>query len=421
MLRSLNVQSRAQAVIAIQEVRLLDALREVASLLLTHTYEEMLNHLVDVACELLNAAASAIWILEDDELVLQAASSGHQHSERVPLDSSLMGQVILQRGPIVSDNVQTDSLFNRSDLARAQGWTRALAVPMLASGDQEASGAFSVYSIDSEPGRFADSEWDKKVLAILAHYAALAIHNTAHQKALHASQEQRTVAETFAALGDIAANLLHQLNNKMGTIPVRVQGIQDKSIVALQADPYLATNLAEIEKSASEAMDAVRDNLSLLHPLHLVPIAVGTCVADAIVAANLPAQVRIEIEGLEESPPVVAAKQSLILVFTNLLENAARAIDNDGVITISTTLDKNWLEVFVRDTGPGITPDLHNNIFEFNYSGHTTEHASKLGFGLWWVRTMMTRLGGTVEVESDGQHGTTFRLRLPYAQANGGK
>ena len=37
----------------------------------------------------------------------------------------------------------------------------------------------------------------------------------------------------------------------------------------------------------------------------------------------------------------------------------------------------------------------------------------KLGFGLWWVKALMTRLGGSVIIESDGQHGTTFRLAFP--------
>jgi signal transduction histidine kinase len=47
-----------------------------------------------------------------------------------------------------------------------------------------------------------------------------------------------------------------------------------------------------------------------------------------------------------------------------------------------------------------------------NFS-RTAAHPGKLGFGLWWVKTLMTRLGGSVVVESDGNHGTTFRLRLP--------
>jgi signal transduction histidine kinase len=59
---------------------------------------------------------------------------------------------------------------------------------------------------------------------------------------------------------------------------------------------------------------------------------------------------------------------------------------------------------------------LHEHIFELNFSGRTNTRIGKLGFGLWWVKTLMTRLGGSVQVESDGEHGTTFRLRLPRAK-----
>jgi signal transduction histidine kinase len=78
------------------------------------------------------------------------------------------------------------------------------------------------------------------------------------------------------------------------------------------------------------------------------------------------------------------------------------------------------VEVTVSDTGPGISPNLHDHIFELNFSGRGTSKPGKLGFGLWWVKTLMTRLGGAVSVESDGVSGTTFRLRLPQAVENGG-
>ena len=77
-----------------------------------------------------------------------------------------------------------------------------------------------------------------------------------------------------------------------------------------------------------------------------------------------------------------------------------------------------WVEIAVHDDGPGIPPELHDRIFEFNFS--RTEHAragsaraGNLGFGLWWVKSLMVRLGGSVTVDSDGQQGTTFYLRLP--------
>ena len=406
----------AQAVIAIQEVRLLDALQDVAMRLLTQPRQQVLDRLVELACDLLNAAASVIWLLERDELNVQAASAVHPRSERVPLHGSLAGQAILCQCPVTSNDVRVDERFNRRELARAQGWTRALVVPVLSADDSEPVGAFSVYSTEADPGYFAESEWDNKVLHILAHYAALAVHNAARQEALQVAQEQRAVAETFAAIGDIAANLLHHLNNKVGTIPVRIQGIQDKCQPALQADPYLANNLAEVERSALEAMEAVRDNLYHLRPIHRVPMKIAPCISAAIETAALPPGITVQKIGLDSLPPVVAAERSLSLVFANLLDNAAAAMQGQGTISVRGQDNDGWVEIALNDSGPGIAPELHDRIFELNFSGRSASRPGKLGFGLWWVKTLMARLGGSVGVESDGQHGTTFRLRLPKAE-----
>jgi sensor histidine kinase regulating citrate/malate metabolism len=72
--------------------------------------------------------------------------------------------------------------------------------------------------------------------------------------------------------------------------------------------------------------------------------------------------------------------------------------------------------VDVTNDGPGIPPELHDRIFEFNFSaraGSREGGRDRLGFGLWWVKTLMFRLGGSVAVSSDGRNGATFRLTLP--------
>jgi signal transduction histidine kinase len=334
----------------------------------------------------------------------------------LPLYHSLAGQAILQHGPITCEDVRSDPRFCRPDLARDYGWTRAMVVPLVVGDKNDPMGAFSVYSTETEPGRFAESEWDKKVLTCLAHYAALAVQNSARLDELRAAQEQNAVAETFAAIGDIAANLLHNLNNKVGTIPVRIQGIQDKCRPALLANPYLAANLAEIECSASEAMEAVRENLSRLHPIHIVPVNVDRCVDEAVKSANLLPGIIVRRKNLKSLPVVMAGERSLVLVFTNLLENASNAMGGRGTVTVSGSFQDGWVEISVRDTGPGIPPELQDRIFELNYTGITSSPAAKLGFGLWWVKTVMTRLGGSASVESDGFHGTVFHLKLPRVQ-----
>jgi signal transduction histidine kinase len=405
-----------QAVIAIQEARLLDALLEVAQFLLVQPYHQVCQRLVNLACDLLNVPAGGIWTQLDDQLVLLAGSEGILQGGRMPLKGSLAEEAMLTCAPVVSADVRTDPRFTLPDLAQQQGWIRALVVPLLAGDNSRPIGAFSVFDTSSEPGRFAESEWDKKVLSSLAYHAALAVQYQARQEELSIIQEQKAIAETFAAVGDIASNLLHNLNNKVGTIPVRIQGIEDKCGPALQADPYLAANLAEIERSAMEAMETVRENLSHLHPIHLVPVNVAACIQSAIKAADLPDGVTVQTQDLESLPVIIAGERSLILAFTNLLENAADAMDGKGLVNISGRSSKSWVEITISDTGPGISPELHDRIFELHFSGFSSSKPGKLGFGLWWVKTVMTRLGGSVTVESNGSQGTTFCLKLPRVE-----
>ncbi len=278
-------------------------------------------------------------------------------------------------------------------------------------------GAFSVYGSADDQGRFSASDWDKKVLTILAHYAALAVRNEANQAALRAVEEQRATAETFAAVGDIAANLLHRLNNRVGTIPVRVEGIEDKCADALRADPYLAANLAEIGRSAREAMEVVRESLSHLQPMPLAPVSVAACVAEALEGSRLPGGVRVERIGLDGLPAVIAHPRGLALVFSNLLENAADAMSGAGRITVEGQHVPGWVEVTVTDSGPGIPAELHERIFELNFSGRRASAHRQA-----WFRPLV----GAHDDDAAGRHDQRRRrqsarrqLRAPPAVPGG--
>jgi len=369
------------AITAIQEVRLLDALQEAAQLLISQPTQKVLDRLCVMANDLLNTSSSAIWLSNEQGGMQRAASNGTQVEE----------------------------------ISEAQEQPNALLIPLPSGAEATALGMFGVFDAINGEGRSAKSEWDKKVLACLANYAVLAVQNESHQQALRTSQEQHWTAETFAAVGDISANLLHNMNNKVGAIPVRVQAIQDKYRQTLEADAYLTNSLAEIERSAMDAMQIVQENLSHLRPIRMEKVQIAARVVDAIRATQIPLGVQIENNGLENLPTVIAGGQSLTFVFRNLIENAIAAMNGNGALTITGISTSEFVEVSVTDSGPGIAPELHNQIFELNFS-RTGAHPGKLGFGLWWVKTLMTRLGGSVTVESDGQHGTTFRLRLPSVE-----
>lgn len=422
-----------QAVVAIQEARLLDALQEISLLLPRYSLQRIYQTLVERACDLLNVPFGMIWLLENDQLVLQAvvgvdrALDGQSADSwpgggvdwetgvfaRVELGQTLAGQAVLEARPVTVLAGQEDQQVRFADLPFFSGRGSALSVPLFASPDDKPVGAFSVHTAPGDPRDFDQSDWDKKVLDILGHYAALAMQLAAQQDALRAAQDQRALTEAFAAIGDIAANLMHRLNNKIGTIPVRIEGIQDKCVEALAEDPYLSRNLEAIRISAAEAMQVVHESLFHLHPIQLAPVSVLGSVREALAGTHLPPEVVLDLGELGYLPPVQAGPKRLALVFSNLFENAVDAMGGQGVIRIDGSILGDWVEVRVSDNGPGIAPELHERIFEFNYSSRPRAHPGKLGFGLWWVKSLMARFGGSVSVTSDGYSGTTFILKLP--------
>lgn len=405
-----------QAVIAIQEARLLSALKEISELLLIQPLPVYHQTLVARAVDLLNVTTSQIWLRDEEALVIHASAAPGADGSRLPLEDVFIGQAVRSGQPVFCAEDCAELLPEQGRLLFAGAAGFALVMPLFSGDEEKALGAFAIAGPRSDLRDIDQAEWYKKVLNILGYYAALAIQYHTDQDTLRAVQEQKALAETFAAVGDISTNLLHSLNNKIGTIPVRVEGIQAKSRPALASDPYLASNLAEIERSAAEAIQIVQENLFHLRPIQLTPVSIAACVQEAVETVGLPSAVHLETAGLEGLPMVLAGQRRLAFVFVNLIENSLDAMGGQGLIRIEGARRENVVEIKVSDDGPGIDPALHERIFEFTYSTRASERPEKLGFGLWWVKTLIARFGGALAVESDGQHGTTFCFTLPCAQ-----
>lgn len=402
-----------QAVNAIEEVRLLDALQEIVSVLLTAPIDTLFELIIERACDLINVSAGAIWTLSEPEtLVLRRSNDGRDPGRRLPLKDSIAGQAIRFRQPIAIDDVGRHSSYKPKRFAAEKGWVSGIFVPLLSPYDEDnAIGSFSLYATHLRDF----SDWDKKLLTCLANHAAVAIRDAEQRDQLKQAQERQVMAETFAAVGDVAANLVHQLNNKFGAISVRVQGIEEKCEKALADWPYLSENLAEIANSSRQALKLVRDSMAQLRMTRLQPVDVVRCVESALQRAEPGPGVTIECD-LPSLPRVLAGERQLEMVFYNLLDNAIKAMRGQGTVTITARPEpgQDEVSVTVADTGVGIPPDKQLRIFEFAASTSGDNAArSRLGFGLWWVKTFVDRFGGRVEVKSEPGRGSAFTVWLP--------
>ena len=412
-----------QAIIAIQEAKLIETIEEVTAHMIVHTPDELFALLLERARDLLNVDHAAIWQMDSGtppSLVARASTGAIPPRYQVPVQDSLLGLAVLTRQPVTTLDFLADPRVTRPDLVHQMSLVSGLIVPLMTS-DNLPRGAFGVYTL--EPRLFSD--WDTRLLASLANHAAIALQQAEALEQLKLARERQAVAETFAVLGDIAANLLHRVNNLIGVIPVRVQGILDKR-PALQADVYVEHSLHEIEDSARAAMVAARESMAYLRPLHLQPTSVEQCYRTALTRlTHTPANLELSAAGLDTLPPVLAGDEQLRLVLFNLIENAIDALGDKGghvkvqgrLVADSLTPDREWVEIAVTDDGPGVPADFREKIFEPDFS--TKRSVKKLGFGLWWTRSLIQRFGGTILVNNTAgaETGSTFIIHLPPASA----
>jgi len=116
-------------------------------------------------------------------------------------------------------------------------------------------------------------------------------------------------------------------------------------------------------------------------------------------------------------PEIECSPSQINQVFMNLINNAAQAIANEGVITIETAVEKSGVVVKVSDTGAGMSEEVKKRIFEPFF---TTKPVGKgTGLGLSIVFRIIEEHAGRIHVESKEGEGTTFSVHLPLRQPQG--
>jgi hypothetical protein len=237
--------------------------QEIIQLAAVGHYKQALTQLAIAACDLLDGETSAIWLLEDGWLLLHATDANQSHAEKVPLYESLIGESVLARAPVKSDDVRIDKRLHHPELAAQFGWMKALIVPILIGPEDEPVGAINVYCSEDLCDETASDE-QMQILTLLADLAAMVIVSATRHQVGEASE---TPSRSYVLLGDLATSLLVKLRVKAGAIPVRIEGIQDKCGVAVAADAYLSDNLVAIQKNVRESLQVVGELLSLMRML----------------------------------------------------------------------------------------------------------------------------------------------------------
>ncbi len=124
----------------------------------------------------------------------------------------------------------------------------------------------------------------------------------------------------------------------------------------------------------------------------------------------------LEVAVPADLPPLVGDGPRLVQVFVNLLANANKFGPEGSAVKVAARAVDGALEVTVDDAGPGVTETERGSIFErFHRATDAEPEPRGLGLGLWIVKSIVGRHGGSVVATQDDQGLTRFAVRLPSA------
>ena len=159
------------------------------------------------------------------------------------------------------------------------------------------------------------------------------------------------------------------------------------------------------------------------YQLKLGPVPVNTLIAD--VAGHLQRQfdekgIRVETILPDGLPPILADKDRITQVLTNLVGNALQYTSLGGTVTISASGGPKEVEIAVQDTGIGIAPQHIHHIFERFYRADKsrTRAGGGSGIGLTIAQALVNAHQGRIWVESAGEgKGSTFHFTVPISSS----
>jgi two-component system OmpR family sensor kinase len=232
--------------------------------------------------------------------------------------------------------------------------------------------------------------------------------------------------ETFESQQRFIADASHELRTPLtaiqGNVDVLSRQIDRGDTPGIELDETL-----EDLRRESERMRRLIEELLLLARAEVPPedddrrtsVQLEEVVVEAVRVGAALAQGQ-RIETVAQSPAIVTAdRDRLLQVLIILIDNAIRHTPENGVVTVTTAVDRGQATISVQDTGQGIAPEHLRHIFDRFYRADSSRQRGSggTGLGLAIARAIVESHGGSISVVSRLGEGTTFAFTLPLSPA----
>jgi signal transduction histidine kinase len=360
---------------------------------------EALQTLLTEALARADTAFGQLLQLDDDQLVIVQTTGGEPAGTRVPTVGSVSGRAVLTGAEVYVPDVDQEPLYRRY---LGEEMKSELAVPLVSR--EQVIGVLNVES--PVPGFFTVDH--ARILQTLAGQAAVAIERA-----------QRTELERLAAIGGLAGDIIHRLNNPIGALSGWLDMLQRKPFYGEMVEryPYVGQFVARAGRDVERAKSIIQELRAEIRRQAPVPVVLQAAVAEALTRCGLDGEggsIKVRLR-LPDEPLRVLAGPGLTGVFWNLFDNALKAMPGGGSLSVTAQQEPGWSITEVADTGAGIAPWRLATLFDAGESTTTDGYAPAHGLGLWWTRGQVESFGGSISAKSEPGAGARFVVRLRLA------
>lgn len=235
---------------------------------------------------------------------------------------------------------------------------------------------------------------------------------------LQDAQDELVRKEKLATIGQLASSVGHELRNPLGVMSNAIY-ILERSIESPtpRVDQYLRLVSNQIklsERIVSDLLDSTRNQSPQRRD-----VDVHTLLHEQLSRVTIPSHIEVKVAVDENLPKMHVDPDQVGQILVNLFTNASQAMDGDGerrpgTLSIHARNGDGRVRIDVRDTGPGVSSQHVEKIFEPLY----TTKARGIGLGLSVSRSLAVANRGTLSVLNHPDGGAVFTLDLPTSNSN---
>ena len=259
---------------------------------------------------------------------------------------------------------------------------------------------------------FSAAELD--LLDTLAGEAAIALENARLYDELRRSQDIIRSAGRLSALGTLAAGIAHEIRNPLVSVQTFLQLVPDRLHDQEFIESFLELTQAEVRRISNLVAELLTFAKSSSPSMRELEVEEELQRSVTLLGPEARKQrVRLELEVGGQLPRVYADPDQLKQVMINIVLNAIQATPPEGCVSIAACAfwlqGKTFCQLRISDTGPGISAELREEIFNPFFT--TKDRGTGLGLSI--AQQIVSEHGGFITVDSNDGIGTRFLIHFP--------